>query len=141
MFGACPMATKRPVTGRVDSSAVATFLMRTPSTDRSPRTSDTWASHMKSMRGLRKARSCMIFEARSSLRRWMTVTLSPNLVRKVASSMAESPPPTTAMCCPLKKKPSQVAQVDTPCPSRRASEGRPSIRDRAPVATITLRAR
>ena len=65
------------------------------------------------------ARSCMIFEARSSSRRWMIVTLSANLVRNVASSMAESPPPTTAMSWPRKKKPSQVAQVDRPWPMRR----------------------
>ena len=47
--------------------------------------------------GLANARSCMIFEARSSSRRWMSVTLSANLVRNVASSTAESPPPTTAI--------------------------------------------
>ena len=66
--------------------------------------------------GFAKARSCMIFEARSSSRRWMRVTVSANLVRKMASSMAESPPPTTAMWWSRKKKPSQVAQVDTPWP-------------------------
>ena len=42
------------------------------------------------------------------------VTVSANLVRKLASSMAESPPPTTAMWWSRKKKPSQVAQVETP---------------------------
>ena len=45
--------------------------------------------------------------------------LAANFVRKIASSIAESPPPTTAMSCPRKKKPSQVAQVETPWPSRR----------------------
>ena len=79
----------------------------------------------------------MIFEARSSLRRCTTVTVSPNLVRKMASSRAESPPPITAMCLPRKKNPSQVAHVDTPRLSRRCSAGRPSISDRAPVDTIT----
>ena len=39
----------------------------------------------------------MIFDARSSSRRWMTVTFVANFVRKIASSMAESPPPTTAI--------------------------------------------
>ncbi len=48
--------------------------------------------------GFLNARSCMILQARSSLRRWMTVTVSPNLVRNMASSRAESPPPMTAMC-------------------------------------------
>ena len=61
----------------------------------------------------------MIFEARSSSRRWTTVTLSANLVRNIASSIAESPPPTTTISWPRKKKPSQVAQVDTPWPSSR----------------------
>ena len=36
----------------------------------------------------------------------------------VASSMAESPPPTTAMCLSLKKKPSQVAHQETPWPGQ-----------------------
>jgi len=45
--------------------------------------------------------------------RW---TLVANLVRKVASSMAVSPPPTTPTSTFLKKKPSQVAQAETPRP-------------------------
>ena len=44
-------------------------------------------------------------------------------MRKIASSIAESPPPTTAMGFSRKKKPSQVAQVDTPWPSSRCSDG------------------
>jgi hypothetical protein len=44
----------------------------------------------------------------------MTVTLLANLVRKVASSMAESPPPITTTSLSRKKKPSQVAQAETP---------------------------
>ena len=62
-----------------------------------PRTSATSLFHRKLILGLASARSCMIFEARSVSRRWITVTDLPNLVRNVASSMAESPPPTTAM--------------------------------------------
>ena len=42
----------------------------------------------------------MIFEARSASRRWISVTLRANRVRKVASSTAESPPPTTATSLP-----------------------------------------
>ena len=95
----------------------------------------------KRILSLAKARSCMIFEARSSSRRCTTVTVSANLVRNSASSMAESPPPTTAMWWSRKKKPSQVAQVDRPWPSSRDSSGRPSISDWAPVETITARAR
>ena len=89
------------------------------------------------MRSLAMARSCMILEARSESRRWITVTLVANLVRNSASSSAESPPPTTAISWPRKKKPSQVAHVDKPCPSRRDSASRPSISDCAPVDTMT----
>ena len=39
----------------------------------------------------------MIFEARNSSRRWTTVTLEANFARKIASSIALSPPPTTTM--------------------------------------------
>ena len=63
-----------------------------------------------------KARSCMILLARSSSRRWMIVTVRANFVRKVASSIAESPPPTTAMSWSRKKNPSQVAHHETPWP-------------------------
>ena len=48
-------------------------------------------------------------------------------VRKVASSMAESPPPTTAISWSRKKKPSQVAHHETPWPDSRSSCGRPSF--------------
>ena len=62
------------------------------------------------------ARSCMIFEARRLSRRWISVTDRANRVRNVASSRAESPPPTTAMSWSRKKKPSQVAHHETPWP-------------------------
>jgi hypothetical protein len=52
----------------------------------------------------------MICEARNSSRRWTIVTLSANRVRNVASSIAESPPPTTTTCFPGKNAASQVAQ-------------------------------
>ena len=57
-----------------------------------------------------RARSSMIFEARNSSRRCTTVTLAANLDRKIASSIAESPPPTTITCLSLKNAASQVAQ-------------------------------
>ena len=70
----------------------------------------------------------MILEARSSPRRWIRVTFVPKRDRKVASSIAESPPPTTAMCWSRKKKPSQVAHQLTPWPESRSSSGSPSLR-------------
>ena len=56
------------------------------------------------------ARSSMIFDARNSSRRCTTLTLEPNFARKIASSIALSPPPTTMIGRSLKKAASQVAQ-------------------------------
>ena len=80
----------------------------------------------------------MIFDARSSLRRWTSVTLSAKRVRNVASSTAESPPPTTAISWPRKKNPSHVAHVDTPWPSSSRSESSPSMRACAPVEMMIV---
>ena len=57
-----------------------------------------------------RARSSMIFDARNSSRRCTTVTLPANLERKMASSIAESPPPTMIVRASRKKAASQVAQ-------------------------------
>src|SRR5687768_7877259 len=54
----------------------------------------------------------------------------------MASSMAESPPPTTAIGLPRKKYPSHVAHVDTPWPDSFRSEPMSSQRADAPVAMI-----
>ncbi len=51
-----------------------------------------------------------------------------------------SPPPTTKISWSRKKKPSQVAHIETPWPSSRDSDGRPSFLAVAPVAMITARA-
>ena len=67
----------------------------------------------------------------------MTVTFLPKRVRNSASSIAESPPPTTTMCLSRKNAPSQVAHVETPRPRKRASRGMSSQRALAPVATMT----
>ena len=81
--------------------------------------------HANVILGLVIARWDMILEARSSSRRCTMVTELANLVKKVASSTAESPPPTTAMSWPPKKNPSQVAHQDTPWPQRRCSSAIP----------------
>ena len=52
----------------------------------------------------------MIFEARNSSRRWTIVTFEENFARKIASSIAESPPPTITVVLSLKNAASQVAQ-------------------------------
>ena len=70
----------------------------------------------------------------------MTVTLLANFVRNVASSIAESPPPTTTMFLFLKKNPSQVAQYDTPKPCSAFSLSSPIVIADAPAAMITASA-
>ena len=57
-----------------------------------------------------RARSSMIFDARNSARRLTITTLEENLARKIASSIAESPPPTITVGLSLKNAASQVAQ-------------------------------
>ena len=101
----------------VNSSPVLVLRRRTPVTPglgTSPRISSTAALTRKSIFGFLRARSSMIFDARNSSRRWTMVTLGAKRVRKVASSMAVSPPPTTTSSRPLNRAPSQVAQADTP---------------------------
>src|SRR5580698_1365344 len=71
--------------------------------------------------------------------RLMIVTLVAKRVKNSASSIAESPPPITAISLPEKKKPSQVAHELTPCPISACSLGRPSQRAEAPLAMISVR--
>ena len=59
-------------------------------------------------------------------------------IRQVASSIAVSPPPTPVMTFSLQKKPSHVAQADTPLPMNSFSESSPSHLAVAPVDTMTL---
>jgi hypothetical protein len=83
----------------------------------------------------------MILLARSVSRRCTRFTLRANRVRKVASSSALSPPPTTAISWSRKKKPSQVAHQLTPCPESSFSPGIPSSRYAEPMASTTVFAR
>ena len=111
------MATNTPVTSSTLVSPVCTLRTRTPVTlPSSPRISSTTLFHSTLIFGLLSARSAMILLARNESRRWTIVTDSAKRVRKLASSIAESPPPTTTMCWLRKKKPSQVAQDETPWP-------------------------
>ena len=117
MFGSCPIATKSPSVGSSVFSPVFTFWTRTALTlPSSPITSSTTAFVIQSILGFERARSSMIGDARNSSRRWTTVTLSANFVRKIASSIAESPPPTTTTFLLRKKAASQTAQYETPRP-------------------------
>src|SRR5204862_163316 len=63
--------------------------------DAFPSTSSTVLFHLGSILGFLRARSAMILLARNLSRRWTINTLLANFVKKPASSMALSPPPTT----------------------------------------------
>ena len=86
VFGWWPMATNSPVTGSTDDSPVTTSDTTRALRLASPSRSVTTVFHRNSIFGFANARSCMIFEARSVSRRWIRVTLSANLLRKMASS-------------------------------------------------------
>ena len=90
-----------------------------------------------SILGCFSALSYMTFEALNTSLRWMTVTLLANLVRKVASSIAESPPPTTMISSSRKKAPSHVAHVEIPRPFCSSSPSAPSQIASAPVQIIS----
>ncbi len=62
------------------------------------------------MFGTARARSSMIAEARNWSRRLTITTLEANFARNIASSIAESPPPTMIVGTCLKNAASQVAQ-------------------------------
>ncbi len=131
----------RPVTARSESSPVLMLRSFRPESFCSPWTSATSLSQTNLIFGSAKARSCIAFEARRVSRRWTIVTDLAKRERKVASSIAVSPPPITAMSWSLKKKPSHVAHQETPRPERASSFGRPSLRCCEPVATMTAFAR
>ena len=118
MFGSWPIATKRPSAGELarlvgvevaEPHALVWPFVAEHLVD------DARRARTRSSRS-RAARSSMICDARNSSRRWTSVTFVANFVRKIASSIAESPPPTTTTCLSRKKAPSQVAQDETPRP-------------------------
>ena len=122
-------------------SAPETVLRNfSPLTFSAPNTSITSVLNRNSIFGFAFARSAIIFDARNESRRCINTTLVANLVKKLASSIAESPPPTTAISCPRKKNPSQVAHHETPRPDKRFSFSIPISLYAEPVAKITERA-
>ncbi len=140
-LGMWPMPRNIAETGRTYSSPETRFLRRRPLTSFSstPSTSSTVVLETNLMLGWAMARSSMIFEARNRSVRLMSVILVAKRVRKRASSMAESPPPMTAISLPEKKNPSQVAQELTPWPINACSDGRLSQRALAPEAMMSVR--
>ena len=88
---------EEPVRRQSCVSPVSTLRSRTPVSlpSSTPSTSSTTYGVRNSIFSWARARSTMIGDARKSSRRWTIVTLVANFVRKIASSIAESPPPTT----------------------------------------------
>ena len=108
------MAMNSPAIGSSRCSPVTVSVSVTPVSEVSPWMPVTAEFQAKLILGSFSARAAMILLARSASRRCTMVTDFANRLRKVASSMAESPPPTTAMSLSRKKNPSQVAHQDTP---------------------------
>ena len=135
----CPIATKAPPTSSSSVSPVSALRSRTwPSLPSSPATNSSGTNGvLKLMLSWSRARSCMIFEARNSSRRWTMVSSLANFEMKIESSIAESPPPITTTSSPLKKAPSQTPQVETPLPPSSISPGTPRRFGSAPIARIT----
>jgi hypothetical protein len=90
------------VASRFQVSPVFRLRSRTPVTTplSTSKISSTVALVIHWIFGFARARSSMIFEARNSSRRCTTATSEPNRVRKIASSIAESPPPITMILLP-----------------------------------------
>ena len=132
-----PTYTNTPESSRAPCSPVARFLVLTPDTVPSPKTSSTTVSQMTSIFGSASTRLTSSCCARSSLRLWNSRTRSAYCARTRASSAAESPPPTTPTTSPLYSGPSQVAHWDTPLPMNSSSPGIPSIRRVEPAAIMT----
>ena len=140
VFGSWPMATNTPPARITSSPPVLELRTTTSETLPSPLISATSHDRCIVILGLARARSCIMRLARSPSLRCTTWTMGENFVRNVASSMAESPPPTTTISCPLKNGPSHVAQYETPRPARASSPFTPSLRGLAPVHMITASA-
>jgi hypothetical protein len=83
VLGWWPIARKTPWQGNSVTSPVRVSRSRTARTPASlaPSTSTTSLCQRHSIFGLASAFSCMIFDARSSPRRWTTVTLLANFVK------------------------------------------------------------
>merc|ERR1711865_225348 len=119
------------------SRCVSFFTVRAPILSSTPLNLATAELKCTVIFGLLNTRCCIAWLARNVSRRWKTVTPEQIRDNTSASSIAVSPPPMTAHSLPLNKKPSQVAQPDTPCPRYSYSPAAPSHRASDPVAIMT----
>ena len=92
---------------------------------------------MPMLRALRSKISSALRWSRNST----TVTCLTTPARSIAASTPELPPPITATSLPLKRGPSQWGQKVTPLLRYSVSPGTPRVRQRAPVARMTVRER
>jgi len=104
------MKMNAPVTGTRTVFPVRLWRLVTAASRSSPSNSVTICSIMNRIFGLARACSTAHGWAWKWSNSWRIVTEEAYFVRETASSRAELPPPITAMSCPAKKSPSQVAQ-------------------------------
>mmetsp|Transcript_37929 Transcript_37929/g.107252 ORF Transcript_37929/g.107252 Transcript_37929/m.107252 type:complete len:229 (-) Transcript_37929:215-901(-) len=131
--GSWPMAMNAPDTsirsGSPPPRRTITWLSSPP-----PWKDSTVVFHRTRMEGCPRTRPARALPARREPPRCITVTARLDRARWSASSIAVSPPPTTATSRPRKGKPSQVAQALTPLPRRPCSPGTRSHLVSAPQA-------
>mmetsp|Transcript_32057 Transcript_32057/g.51594 ORF Transcript_32057/g.51594 Transcript_32057/m.51594 type:complete len:216 (-) Transcript_32057:194-841(-) len=152
VLGSCPMAMKAASTEMSTSSfegsrvswswmCVSSFCSKlAPSSEAKVRPTKRWICefHLTWMLGLLSTLFTRTRLARKESRRWMSWTEEQRRESISASSMAVSPPPTTAQALPLYRYPSQAAQLDTPKPLNSHSPETSSHLLSAPVATMIM---
>src|SRR3989304_5007884 len=139
--GAWPMAIKIPSRGSSDVVPSLLLATITFSTWFPPLTSLTSEFQITFNLGSDETFCCIASEALNASLLWIIVTSVAYFARVRASSMAESPPPTTATFLSLKNGASQGAQDDAPLPIKSLIPGASNHLVSAPTATIAEFAR
>ena len=132
------MATNTAATSTSYSAAVCTLRTRSPVTWCSPCTASTLVEFRTTMVGWACSRATVAVDDRNRFRWWMRVTRRASGARNRASSVAASPPPTTATSWPVNWSPSRLALALTPWPRSSRSPG--TLRGRLTVPIARIRA-
>mmetsp|Transcript_147843 Transcript_147843/g.473230 ORF Transcript_147843/g.473230 Transcript_147843/m.473230 type:complete len:246 (-) Transcript_147843:1294-2031(-) len=135
VWGSCPIATNAPATSNRSGLASPVRSVRWVSASL-PLKDCTSVFQRTVMDEWFKTLSANTRLARKASRRCMIVTFRLVRAKCSASSMAWSPPPTTATSLPRNKNPSQVAQALMPLPRKVCSPSTCSHRDSAPQAKM-----